>query len=109
MRGQEIAHQRPASAPGGASDRAQAGRPSLTLTVRRTRRAEVMRGLAVCFGYLALTIGVTWPLAPNFTTALTGVGDTRHHLWMLWHTREALAGRGALFPPAVAFQPPPAT
>jgi hypothetical protein len=77
------------------------GRPVAAVGHRR----DAIWVIAVGLAYLALTLGVTWPLLPNFTTALTGVGDTRHHLWMLWHTKEALAGREQLFHTSLLYYP----
>jgi hypothetical protein len=44
-----------------------------------------------------LSLGVLWPLLPDFTEALIGLGsDPRHNLWLLWHTKEALLGQQPL-------------
>jgi hypothetical protein len=58
-----------------------------------------LRGTAgVAAWFLLLAIGTSWPLAANFTAALTSDGvDARHNVWQLWHVREALVGRGSLF------------
>lgn len=61
-------------------------------------------GLAM-LAYLGLSLAVTWPLARDFTTALTGVGDARHQLWALWHTKEALAGREPFFYTSLLYYP----
>ena len=55
--------------------------------------------------YLGLSLAVTWPLARDFTSALAGVGDARHQLWVLWHAREALAGREPLFFTSLLYYP----
>lgn len=57
------------------------------------RRASAR--LLVPFGYLALAIGASWPLARDFATYTVGdiVPDQRHAVWVLWHTAQALAGR----------------
>jgi hypothetical protein len=55
--------------------------------------------------YLGLTIGLTWPLVRDFTTAVTGGGDARHHLWILWHTKQALLGRDPLFRTSLLYYP----
>lgn len=39
----------------------------------------------------------TWPLARYLRTAITGAGDARHFVWMLWHTRQAVLGNDGLF------------
>ena len=31
----------------------------------------------------------TWPMVLQINSAILGMGDARHHLWILWHTREA--------------------
>jgi len=60
---------------------------------------------AVLAGYMLLSIGMTWPLFQNFTSAITGSGDAKHHLWMLWHTKEALLGRDAFFSTSLLYYP----
>lgn len=47
--------------------------------------------------YLALAVAFTWPLARHLRTAITGAGDARHFVWMLWHTRQAALGSDGLF------------
>jgi hypothetical protein len=59
----------------------------------------------VLLAYLILSIGLTWPLVPNFTGSLTGMGDNKHHLWMLWHTRQALLGQDSLFHTSLLYYP----
>ena len=48
------------------------------------RRVWQEHGIALVV-YMGLSIGLTWPLIRDFTTAVTGGGDARHHLWILWH------------------------
>jgi hypothetical protein len=55
--------------------------------------------------YLALSIALTWPLLPNFTSKITGVGDSEHLLWMMWHTQQALLGREPLFSTSLVYYP----
>lgn len=47
--------------------------------------------------FVVLSVLVTWPLVRNFSTAITGIGDARHHLWILWHTKEALFSPESFF------------
>ena len=76
-------------------------KPGSAAVVQRLWRDHGMAMLA----YLGLSLAVTWPLARDFTTALTGVGDTRHHLWILWHVKEALAGQEPLFYTSLLYYP----
>ena len=50
---------------------------------------------AIPFGYLALALAASWPLARDFATHT--VGDVpynkRHAIWVMWYTAQALAGR----------------
>ncbi len=68
------------------------------------RRVWQEHGIAL-FVYIGLSIGLTWPLIRDLTTAVTGVGDTRHHLWILWHTKQALLGREPLFRTSLLYYP----
>jgi hypothetical protein len=61
-------------------------------------------GIAL-IAYMGLSIGLTWPLIRDFTTAVTGVGDARHHLWILWHTKQALLGHEPLFRTSLLYYP----
>ncbi|MGD8623580.1 MAG: hypothetical protein PVJ34_03515, partial [Anaerolineae bacterium] len=60
--------------------------------VAALRRLWSGHGVALLL-YTLLSAVLTWPLLPNFRTALTGFGDSRHHLWLLWHAKEAFLGR----------------
>lgn len=42
------------------------------------------------FGYLSLTIILTWPLILNFTTGVIGLGDEKIYLWNFWWFKKAL-------------------
>lgn len=55
--------------------------------------------------YLLLSIGATWPLISSFATAITGVDDAMHNVWVLWHTQEALLGRDPLFSTSLLYYP----
>jgi len=68
------------------------------------RRFWQEHGIALVV-YMGLSIGLTWPLIRDFTTAVTGVGDTQHHLWILWHTKQALLGREPLFRTSLLYYP----
>lgn len=75
------------------------------LKVRRVlRRLWWDHGIVLLF-YLSLSLGVTWPLTQNFTSAITGMGDARHHLWGLWHTKQALLAREPLFSSSLLYYP----
>ena len=63
----------------------------------------------VLLGYLVLSMALTWPLVQNFTTAITGVGDVRDQLWILWHTKQALLGCEPLFSTSLLYYPYGAT
>ena len=49
---------------------------------------------AIPFGYLALALAASWPLARDFATYTIGdvSYDERHAIWVLWYTAQALAG-----------------
>jgi hypothetical protein len=55
--------------------------------------------------YTLLSVVLTWPLVSNFRTALTGFGDSRHHLWLLWHAKEAFLGREPFFSTSLLYYP----
>jgi hypothetical protein len=56
--------------------------------------------------FAALSVAISWPLARDFTTALTGAGlDALSHLWGVWHTAQALLGREPLFSTSLLFYP----
>ena len=57
--------------------------------------------------YAALAIGATWPLARDLSTRIVGAVwfDQRHSIWMLWHVKEALLGRQALFDAELLYYP----
>ena len=61
-----------------------------------SRRPWVRHAAALAL-YLALAVAYTWPLARHLRTAVTGTGDARHFVWMLWHTRQAVLGHDGLF------------
>ncbi len=44
--------------------------------------------------YLVLSIALSWPTLPNFTTAITGAWpeESFHNLWILWHTQQVMLG-----------------
>jgi hypothetical protein len=73
-------------------------------TARVVRSAWAEHGWPLLL-YLVLTIALTWPLLPNFTTKITGVGDSQHLLWMMWHTQQALLGREPLFSTSLVYYP----
>jgi hypothetical protein len=54
-------------------------------------RRPALRELAILGGYLAASIVLTWPLAPNFFTDIGGdLGDHWQTLWGMWWVRKAL-------------------
>lgn len=55
--------------------------------------------------YFVFTVGLTWPLVPNFTTKVIGWGDMWTHLWTLWHTKQALLGYEPLYHAPLVFYP----
>ena len=59
--------------------------------------AAVLPHIGVILAYLSLTVVFTWPMVLQANSAILGMGDARHHLWILWHTREALLGSDGLF------------
>jgi hypothetical protein len=72
--------------------------------VAALRRLWSGHGVALLL-YTLLSAVLTWPLLPNFRTALTGFGDSRHHLWLLWHAKEAFLGREPLFSTSLLYYP----
>ncbi|MBX2997416.1 MAG: hypothetical protein KF893_02810 [Caldilineaceae bacterium] len=71
----------------------------------RLRVAGVGEHVGVFLLYALLTVFYTWPLVAQFTSAIIGSGDARHHLWILWHTREALLGHDGMFYTNLLFFP----
>jgi hypothetical protein len=55
--------------------------------------------------YLALSMALTWPLIRDFSTAIIGVDETRHNLWILWHVKQALLGHEPLFHTSLLYYP----
>jgi hypothetical protein len=47
--------------------------------------------------YFGAALALTWPLARDFTTRMTGhvIYDMRHALWMQWYVKEVLLGRAS--------------
>ena len=72
---------------------------------RRSVGAKVGEHVGVFLLYALITVIYTWPLVPQFTSAIIGIGDARHHLWILWHTREALLGHDGMFYTDLLFFP----
>ena len=79
--------------------------PIAQSTDGRTRR--VFREHAGAFTcYLLLSIAISWPLARDFSTVLTGSGlDALSHLWRVWQAVQALAGREPLFTTTLLYYP----
>ncbi len=48
--------------------------------------------------YAALSVVLSWPVARDFTRAISSDGgnDARLNIWMLWHTQQAFLGRQPL-------------
>jgi hypothetical protein len=64
------------------------------------------RQIAIVAGYAALALALSWPLARDFTTRLAGSGlDGLGHLWGLWHTAQAVAGREPFFSSTLLYYP----
>ena len=56
--------------------------------------------------FAALSIAISWPLARDFSTVLTGSGlDAMSHLWGVWHTAQALLGRESFLSTSLLFYP----
>ena len=74
--------------------------------IRTFAASRVGRHVAVLLFYAALSVAISWPLARDFTTALTGGGlDALSHLWGVWHTAQAFAGREPLFSTDLLYYP----
>ena len=68
--------------------------------------SEAGRHATVLLFYAALSVAISWPLAANLTTALTGGGlDALSHLWGVWHAVQAFAGREPLFSSDLLYYP----
>jgi hypothetical protein len=68
--------------------------------------AALPRELAIAALFTALSLAISWPLARDFTTALTGAGlDAMSHLWGVWHTAQALMGREPFFWTSLLYYP----
>jgi hypothetical protein len=78
--------------------------PQRLLELAALRRLWGELGI-VLLGYLVLSVALTWPLVRNFRTALIGLGDPQHYLWVLWHYKEAFLGREPLFSTALLYYP----
>lgn len=60
--------------------------------------------------YLALSIGLTWPMMAHFTTQIVGNSyDAYNGLWVMWHTKEAVLGHQPFFDLPVLYYPHGAT
>ena len=60
----------------------------------RARRRPGLVHLAALFGYLLLTVAMTWPLVLNLTTAIPGDGfDGWQNYWNLWWVKVALVDK----------------
>lgn len=68
-------------------------------------RAIAIEAAGAFAAMLLLSVGLTWPLLPHFHTAIAGIDDARHFLWLLWHTREALLGREPFFQTSLLYYP----
>ena len=57
--------------------------------------------------YTTLALGLTWPMVRDFSSRIIGEVwfDQRHSIWMLWHVKEALLGRQALFEAELLYYP----
>jgi hypothetical protein len=56
--------------------------------------------------FLAVSLGVTWPMAARFTTEIPGDGyDAYNGLWVMWHTKEALLGHQPFFDLPLLYYP----
>jgi hypothetical protein len=57
--------------------------------------------------YFVISIGLTWPLARDFTTRTIGVNhaDPRHSLWMLWHGLQWFEGRDGFTTSRLVYAP----
>lgn len=55
--------------------------------------------------YLVLSMALTWPLVRDFSTAILGLDETRHNLWILWHVKQALLGHEPLFYTSLLYYP----
>ena len=74
--------------------------------VRTRASSPASRHVAILLFYAALSVAISWPLAANFTTALTGGGlDALSHLWGVWHAVQAIAGREPLFRTDLLYYP----
>ena len=56
--------------------------------------ADLLRESLIVASFAMVSLAISWPLARDFTTVLTGSGlDAMSHLWGVWHTAQALFGR----------------
>jgi hypothetical protein len=76
------------------------------VTSRQTSlRAAGKHGLALLI-YAVVAVAVSWPVVRDFSSRIPSDGlDARHHLWVLWHVKEALLGNQALFDLALLYYP----
>lgn len=56
-------------------------------------------------GYVIFSLLITWPLIRNFSTAILGVDETRHNLWVLWHVTQSLEQGEGLFQTHLLYYP----
>jgi hypothetical protein len=77
-------------------------RKYLSLTARYRSHWE---HAAALLAYLILSVAFTWPLMSRLRTAILGMGDARHFVWMLWHTQQAVLGQEGLFHTNLLYYP----
>jgi hypothetical protein len=60
--------------------------------------------------YTLLSLAFTWPMAQSFTSQIPGTSNDAHNgLWVMWHVKEAMAGREPLFSLPLLYYPEGAT
>lgn len=55
--------------------------------------------------YAVMSLVLTAPRSPHFTTHVFGDADVRHNLWLLWHTKEWILGHQPLFDAPYLYYP----
>jgi hypothetical protein len=69
------------------------------------QRSPWSQQLIVLLAYAVLSLALTWPMVRDFSTALIGAGGGKPHLWILWHTKQALLGQEPLFRTSILYYP----
>jgi hypothetical protein len=78
----------------------------MSVPTRQVARATWREHAVALLIYALLAVALSWPLPRLLTSQIVGEGgDPIHHLWLIWHTREALLGREPWFAAPLLYYP----